>query len=127
MGISTLQKASLHVAGRNSFARVIFLSWGEREDSHSGAQPYRTCTGNWWGEKLTSVCCGQQVIHHVILEGFTLLTLLSTWCLGMLLCILPQPQRRSPAINQGSGIWVSERNRGSLYLDILQSPCVMIK
>lgn len=112
--------------GMNSSARVIFLSF-RRGKIHLGVQPSRTCPGNWWSEKLTSFCCSQQVIHHVTLQGFALLTLLSTWYPGMLLCILPQPQRKSHAINWGAGISEFQNKNRSLYLDILQRTYVMIK
>lgn len=97
--------------------KLFSFFFREREDSHFGAQLHRTCRGDWWSEKLTSFCCSQQVIHHVILQGFALLTLLSTWCPGMLLCILPQPRRKSQVINWGAGIseFLNENRRGCIW------------
>lgn len=111
MGISALQKASLHATGVNSFARVIFLSFG-RGKIHFGAQPYRTCPGNWWSEKLTSFRRSQRVIHHVVLEGFALLTLLSTWCPGMLPRMLPPS---APYKLRSWNQWVSEQKQGFVF------------
>lgn len=119
MGIS-----ALHAAGMNSSVRDIFLSF-RRGKIHLGAQPYRTCPGNWWSEKLTSFCCSQQAIHHVTLQGFAWLTLLRTWCPGALLCVLPPPQRKSHVI--GAGISELRNKNRSLYLDILQSTFIVIK